>query len=103
MIHPKTRVMGTVLRSTSCPEVQRKYADGIFDHLNLVQAVSELEKMAKNVARLLDSSAEVSRDVKELNERKEAVIFNVISAMVARARIGAAPSEAAPCNGYSSD
>lgn len=69
--HPKKRVLGKVLRSSSSEEVKRRYADGIFDHLDLKEAVVELEQMAKEVARRLDSGEEDASAVVAVNKRKE--------------------------------
>ena len=61
VIHPKKRMMGTVLRAASSEEVKKKYADGIFNHLKLAVSVSELEKTAKVLAGQLGRGVEVSK------------------------------------------
>ena len=80
--HPKKRVQGTVLRSTSSEEVKENYADGIFDHLNLEQSVVDLEQSAKGLAQRMARGEESVSDAVEINKRKEEVMAAVIKAMV---------------------
>ena len=80
--HPKKRVQGTVLRSTSSEEVKKNYADGIFDHFSLEQSVVELEQSAKGLAQRMARGEESANVAVEVNKRKEEVMAAVIKAMV---------------------